>query len=110
LVYLSTLAIGQDSIALYKKSQVMIPMRDGVRLNTVIFSPVDAKSPLPILLQRTPYGAPSNTPNDSNIPTANFGSNLSIMLKEGYFLVMQDIRGKYKSEGSMQIHQPLIHA
>ncbi len=36
----------------------MIPMRDGVRLQTVIFTPKQASGPLPILLQRTPYGVP----------------------------------------------------
>ena len=89
----------------------MIPMRDGTRLYTVIFSPVDATHALPVLLQRTPYGANgSSLPEDSTLDVQTFGTNLSIMLKEGYFLVFQDIRGKYKSEGKMEIHQPLIHA
>ncbi len=99
-----------DSISLYKKTQVMIPMRDGIKLNTVIFSPVNAKQAVPILIQRTPYGVPSGITNDTTLSYKNFGANLSILLAEGYFLVMQDIRGKYKSEGKMEIHQPLIHA
>jgi putative CocE/NonD family hydrolase len=107
---ISNLFAQTDSIAFYKKSEVMIPMRDGIKLNTVIFSPMDAKDPLPVLLQRTPYGAPGGMANDSAISLSFFGSNYGIMLKEGYFLVIQDIRGKYKSEGTMQIHQPLIHA
>jgi uncharacterized protein len=99
-----------DSISFYKKSEVMIAMRDGIKLHTVIFSPVNAKGQLPVLLQRTPYGADgSGLANDTSISVGLFPNNLSIMLKEGYYFVAQDIRGKYKSEGSMEIHQPLIH-
>ncbi len=100
-----------DSISFYKKSEVMIAMRDGIKLHTVIFSPVNAKEQLPVLLQRTPYGADgSGLANDTAISVGLFPNNLSIMLKEGYYFVAQDIRGKYKSEGNMEIHQPLIHA
>jgi len=99
----------QDSFTLYKKTTAMIPMRDGVKLFTVIMTPVGATKPLPVLMQRTPYGADlpveeSGTMDFSVIPY--FGN----MAKEGYIFVVQDIRGKYKSEGTMQIHQPLIHA
>jgi putative CocE/NonD family hydrolase len=84
----------------YKQTLVMIPMRDGTKLYTVIYSPENKNEKFPILLERTPYGAyrPANY-----IPFAN------TMGKEGYIFVYQDIRGKYKSEGSMEIHQPLIH-
>src|SRR4249920_1364290 len=100
-----------DSIAFYKKTSAMIQMRDGVKLFTVIFSPVGATHDLPVLLQRTPYGANgSNVPDDTTFRVQAFGTSNGIMLKEGYFLVFQDIRGKYKSEGRMEIHQPLIHA
>ncbi len=89
----------------------MIPMRDGIKLHTVIFSPVDAKHNLPVLLQRTPYGANgSDAPDDTTFNVQAFGTSLGMMLREGYFLVFQDIRGKYKSEGEMEIHQPLIHS
>lgn len=89
----------------------MIPMRDGIKLHTVILSPVDATQALPVLLQRTPYGASGSTaPDDTAISVQAFGDYYGSMLKEGYFLVFQDIRGKYKSEGKMEIHQPLIHA
>lgn len=82
-----------------------------MKLHTVIFSPVGAKHDLPVLLQRTPYGANgSEAPDDTTLNVQVFGPYLGIMLKEGYFLVSQDIRGKYKSEGEMEIHQPLIHA
>mgnify|MGYP002362768606 FL=1 len=89
----------------------MIPMRDGIKLHTVILSPANAAKPVPVLLQRTPYGASgSDTPDDSMVTINALGSYYGMMLKEGYFLVFQDIRGKYKSEGKMEIHQPLIHA
>ena len=54
----------------------MIPMRDGIKLHTIVYSPVNAISEEPILLQRTPYGA-FNAPivNDSAISVENFGSN-----------------------------------
>jgi putative CocE/NonD family hydrolase len=100
-----------DSIALYKKTSVMIPMRDGIKLHTVIFSPLGATHDLPVLLQRTPYGANgSDVPDDTTYKVQAFGTYLGIMMKGGYFLISQDIRGKYKSEGKMEIHQPLIHA
>jgi hypothetical protein len=94
-----------DSGDAYKKTEIMIPMRDGVKLFSTILSPVRSNNALPILIQRTPYGA--SLPNDFNIFEVPY---LSAMAKEGYIFVMQDIRGKYKSEGSMEIHQPLIHA
>jgi uncharacterized protein len=107
---ISCLSAQNDSILFYKKSEVMIPMRDGIKLHTVILTPVNPKHDYPILLQRTPYGAaPRNIANDSALSVLIFGNNLSSMLAEGYFLVLQDIRGKYQSEGTMQIHQPLVH-
>jgi uncharacterized protein len=109
-IWLTVCAAQTDNISLYKKTSAMIPMRDGVKLHTVIFSPVGATQRMPVLLQRTPYGASgSGAPDDTTISVQAFGTNYGIMLKEGYFLVFQDIRGKYKSEGSMEIHQPIIH-
>lgn len=98
-----------DSFTLYQKKTVMIPMRDGVKLFTVILSPVGNKNPLPILITRTPYGADIPVKEDSTVNisgTPYYGT----MAKEGYIFIVQDIRGKYKSEGNMQIHQPLIHS
>lgn len=95
-----------DSILAYKKITAMIPMRDGVKLFTLILTPINASGPVPILLQRTPYGADWNIPNDTLRMPGITGPN---MYKEGYIFIRQDVRGKYKSEGVMQIHQPLIH-
>ncbi len=100
-----------DSIKFFKKWNVMIPMRDGVKLNTAIFMPVGATRPMPILLTRTPYGAdPQGMVNDSAYSVKIPSHYYSDFVKDGYYMVFQDIRGKYKSEGVMQIHQPLIHA
>ena len=96
-----------DIISKYKKTSAMIPMRDGVKLYTIVLSPVDAKTPMPILMQRTPYGAIIPIPDDTTIETKLLGN---ILATDGYIFIYQDIRGKYKSEGSMQIHEPLLHA
>ena len=93
----------------YLKTSVMIPMRDGTRLYTVILSPEQPGQALPILLERTPYGA-SLPVADESIVTEPRLFSIPYMAKDGYIFVVQDIRGKYKSEGMMQIHQPLIHA
>jgi putative CocE/NonD family hydrolase len=94
---------------LYKKTSAMIPMRDGIRLYTTIFSPVNPGKTVPVLITRTPYGASFPVPDDTvvNITPGNF--NYYYLAKDGYIFVFQDIRGKYKSEGKMEIHQPLIH-
>jgi uncharacterized protein len=103
-------AIAQtDSSTLYKKTSVMLPMRDGVKLYTVILSPVYAKHPVPVLIQRTPYGASIPAPDDTVLSVPSFFPFYN-MVSEGYIFVFQDIRGKYKSQGTMEIHQPLIHA
>jgi uncharacterized protein len=111
ICFLTNSIFSQTNIAAYKKTSVMIPMRDGIKLYTVIFSPVNEKEAVPVLIQRTPYSANNwSLLDDTTIEVANFGTNLEVMLKEGYYFVKQDIRGKYKSEGTMEIHQPLIHA
>ena len=93
-----------DSTISYKLTTAMIPMRDGIKLFTSILAPVGIKIAVPILIQRTPYGA-TVPPNFNPLNVAY----MSGMAREGYIFVVQDIRGKYKSEGTMQIHQPLIH-
>ncbi len=88
----------------YKKTEFMIPMRDGIKLYTVVLSPAHSTATLPILIQRTPYGASKDQSYDIyKVPY------LAELARGGYIFVFQDIRGKYKSEGVMEIHQPLIH-
>ena len=77
----------------------MIPMRDGIKLYTVIFEPVDAPETVPFLINRTPYSAAKPD---------NFRPFPQDLGPDGYIFVYQDCRGKYKSEGSMEIHQPII--
>jgi uncharacterized protein len=97
-----------DTVSSYKKTSVMIPMRDGIKLYTVILSPVYAKTNIPILITRTPYGASIPIPDDTVVTlTKNF--TYFDLAREGYIFVFQDIRGKYKSEGKMEIHQPITH-
>ncbi len=77
---------------LYVRTNVMIAMRDGVRLNTEIFAPKAAREPLPILLLRTPYGVGPNRIRAVSSPYKELHD-------DGYIFVFQDIRGRYKSEG-----------
>ncbi len=103
LVIATSYSFGQ-TITGYNIKDTMIPMRDGIKLYTVIFTPKEHTDPLPILIERTPYGA--SVPPNANILKNTYFAN---MAKEGYIFVLQDIRGKYKSEGTMQIHQPITH-
>ncbi len=80
------------SSPIFGYQEVMIPVRDGVHLQTVILTPVNQHGPLPILLQRTPYGVPDRAP--AQIPT-----NLKELAKDGYIFVFQNLRGRFKSEG-----------
>ncbi len=72
--------------------EAMIPMRDGVKLHTVILIPRGATGQLPILFGRTPYGAQDEAPK--SIPR-----NWAALAKDGYIFVQQDMRGRFKSEG-----------
>ncbi len=72
--------------------EVMIPMRDGVHLQTAILTPVGQKGPLPILFRRTPYGVPDK-------PPAQMPSSMKELAEDGYIFVIQNLRGRFKSEG-----------
>jgi putative CocE/NonD family hydrolase len=97
-----------DSITAYTKKSYMIPMRDGTKLFTVVIAPVQNIEPCPFLMQRTPYSADIPIPDDSTIPVIKIG-NFQSMAKEGYIFVFQDIRGKFKSEGTFEMNRPLYH-
>lgn len=92
----------------YIKREVMIPMRDGVKLHTVIVIPKNATN-APIVLTRTPYNA-SGRANRSDSPSMVDALPLSdeIFSKNGYIRVYQDIRGKYGSEGDYVVTRPVI--
>ncbi|MEO6316029.1 MAG: CocE/NonD family hydrolase [Chitinophagaceae bacterium] len=109
LILFVAAAIAQkDDELLYRKKTYMVPMRDGIKLFTVVIEPVNAKQAVPLLLQRTPYGADLKLSDDTVFPVRNW-TQMALLGKDGYIFVLQDIRGKYKSEGNMQIHQPLLH-
>jgi len=76
--------------------EVMIPMRDGVHLQTVILTPLNQTTPLPILLARTPYGVSDKAPTE--IP-----EHLKPLAADGYIFVAQNLRGRFKSEGVFQL-------
>jgi hypothetical protein len=86
----------------YTREEFMIPMRDGVRLHTVLLRPVGIKTPLPFLIQRTPYGVEGTT-------MQSFHTGRSQLAQEGYLYVAQDIRGRYKSEGEFVMMRPLAN-
>src|SRR6059058_3541921 len=91
----------------YVKREVMIPMRDGVKLHTVIIVPKDARH-APILLTRTPYNASSRAER-SRSPHVEAALPLfdELFVTDGYIRVYQDVRGKYRSEGEYVMTRPL---
>jgi uncharacterized protein len=93
----------------YMKTSYMIPMRDGVQLNTIVLKPVNQNVSYPFLLERTPYGVDGIFPEGDVEFTISDSFRFYNLASGGYIFVFQDIRGKHKSQGNMQIHQPLIH-
>jgi putative hydrolase, CocE/NonD family len=92
------------------RREVEIPMRDGVKLHTVILVPRGAKR-APILLTRTPYDADGLT---THTHSAHLGANLfgydnatDVIIEGGYIRVIQDVRGKHGSEGDYVMNRPL---
>lgn len=92
------------------RREVEIPMRDGVKLHTVILVPNGAKN-APMLLTRTPYNADALT---GHANSAHLGPNLTgydnatdVIVEGGYIRVVQDVRGKYGSEGEYVMNRPL---
>ncbi len=93
----------------YTRREVMIPMRDGVKLHTVILVPKGAKD-APILLTRTPYDATELTSHASSAhlgPMLQGFDNATDLIEEGgYIRVVQDVRGKHGSEGDYVMNRP----
>ena len=87
----------------YTKQEVMIPMRDGVKLFTSVYIPKDVSQRYPILLNRTPYTVRPYGPDfrESLGPSAKFAY-------EGYIFAYQDVRGKWMSEGEYDNMRPHI--
>ncbi len=91
----------------YVKREVMVPMRDGVKLHTVIVVPRGA-SRAPIILTRTPYDASGRAQREASphmlgaLPQGD-----EVFVRDGYIRVFQDVRGKYGSEGDYLMTRPL---
>lgn len=82
-----------ETKSVFTYQEIMVPMRDGVSLQTVVLRPIDrGDEALPILMRRTPYGVPDKAP-------AEIPSDIKSMVADGYIFVMQNIRGRFKSEG-----------
>ena len=91
----------------YQKREVMIPMRDGVKLYTVIVVPNGAKN-APILFTRTPYhakGRATRSESASMLQTLPQGDE--VFVADGYIRVFQDVRGQHGSEGDYEMTRPL---
>ncbi len=98
----------------FTRREVMIPMRDGVKLHTVILIPKSVTTPAhaPILLTRTPYDADAQTSygaSDKLIGALDGYDNADdAIVQAGYIRVIQDVRGKYHSEGDYVMNRPPI--
>ena len=91
-----------DYSQLFDKTEVMIAVRDGVKLHTEIYSPKKIAEPLPILFERTPYGI-----SDKDAGFSHKLSRYEDLMPDGYIFVFQDIRGRYGSEGKFVMLHPL---
>ena len=98
---LLTAVNAQPAQDLYTRApDAMIPMRDGIKLNTHIYIPTRTGEQYPILLLRTPYGIGNATP-------AQLAASIPELTAEGFIVVQQDIRGRFKSEGQfVMLRQP----
>jgi uncharacterized protein len=87
-----------DLAELFDKREVMIPVRDGVKLHTEIYTPKNVREPLPFLMDRTPYGVSA-----ANKGMSNELYRYQNLFADGYIFVFQDIRGRYGSEGKFEM-------
>src|SRR5262249_8753779 len=100
LTAVTTLNAQQPADPPFTRAEAMIPMRDGARLYTQIFAPAQTSEKLPFLLLRTPYGTGQFTPE-------RLAASLPELAADGYIFVLQDIRGRFKSEGEfVMLRQP----
>jgi putative CocE/NonD family hydrolase len=88
----------------YDRHDFQIPMRDGVRLYTAVYTPKDQSQPYPMLMMRTPY---SIRPYDKASYPGRLGPN-EHFAKEGYIFVYQDVRGCFMSEGTFVNMRPHV--
>ncbi len=88
-----------DQSVKFVRTEAMIPMRDGVKLYTVILTPENQTESLPILMGRTPYGV-------EGWSSARLNGSRPELVKDGYIFVFQDIRGREKSDGIFEMVRP----
>jgi putative CocE/NonD family hydrolase len=94
------LSAQQPADSPFTRVEAMIPMHDGARLYTQIFAPTQTAEKFPLLLLRTPYGTGQFTPE-------RLAASLPELAADGYIFVLQDIRGRFKSEGEfVMLRQP----
>lgn len=95
----------------YTRRVVDIPMRDGIKLHTVILIPNGAKD-APVLMTRTPYNAEALSANtkagDLATALAGYDNAYDVIAEGGYIRVIQDVRGKYGSEGGYVMNRPMV--
>jgi putative CocE/NonD family hydrolase len=91
-----------DYSLLFDKTDVMIPTRDGVKLHTEIYAPKNSTEPLPIVIERTPYGI-----HDDDKGYSRILARYAEMIPDNYIFVFQDIRGRYASEGTFVMQRPV---
>jgi len=91
-----------DFSKLFDKSEAMIAARDGVKLHTEMYTPKGAAEPLPIILERTPYGL-----EDDDRGYSRMLRRYAELIPEGYIFAFQDIRGRYGSEGKFVMQRPV---
>lgn len=87
----------------YIKKELYIPMRDGVKLFTSVYMPKDATEKHPILMSRTPY---SCAPYGENNWRTFWNNHWRYYMREGYIIVLQDVRGRWMSEGEFEDIRP----
>jgi putative CocE/NonD family hydrolase len=101
-------AINPDSVYLvenYSKAEYQMPMRDGAKLYTIVYSPKDISKKYPILFNRTPYNI---EPYDTDMGFSFRRGLCPAFLREGYIFVFQDLRGRFMSEGVFHHMTPFI--
>src|SRR5687768_4172551 len=91
-----------DLKANYTKHEYMVPMRDGVKLFTIVYAPRDTSRAYPFILFRTPY---SIRPYEPDAYRAVLGPSREFD-RDGFIFVFQDVRGKFRSEGEFEVMKP----
>jgi len=101
LILVHVIAVrAQEADPVFDAKDAMIPMRDGVKLYTQIYEPRVRTEPLPFLLLRTPYGT-------GRLDSSRIANSMRELTADGYIIVVQDIRGRFKSEGQfVMLRQP----